>query len=227
MGINFGTTAFILQNRAETSYKGFYFCSRYYELLDDGHPVEFPTKNERCATASTNDFKKIPSWPIVYWASETYGNIFVDNDNIYEHSISEGQNITADNDKYLRYYWEINKSTVAIAGKWTFYAKGGAFRKWFGNVEYVIDWSDEARNHYHKHPSARIIPKYLRFREGITWTLISSAQLSFRILPAYATFDKTGSSIFFTDNSDLKCTLLFLNSKLALHLTEMLNGNSG
>lgn len=168
-------------------------------------------------------FKKIPGNPIAYWVSESVREIFSRHKQIYECSISEGQNITAGNDIYLRLFWEIDKSKIKTAGKWTFYSKGGSFRKWFGNLYYVIDWSDDARKHYHAHPSARIIPKYLRFREGVTWTLITSSSQSFRYLPSYATFDKGGSSIFFNNSLDIKKCLLFLNTKISAYLTNFFN----
>ena len=167
--------------------------------------------------ASAADFKKIPGSPIAYWVSENVKNIFSIHQQIYVSSISDGQNITANNDKYLRFHWEVNKSKVGHEiGKWVFYSKGGSFRKWFGNLEYLVDWSDEARQHYRKHPSARIIPEYLWFKEGITWTLITSSKQSFRFLPEYATFDKGGSSIFCKNQNDLKVTLLFLKNRGSL-----------
>lgn len=174
-------------------------------------------------SASAEDFRKIPGNPIAYWVSSKVISIFELHRQIYEISISEGQNITANNDKYLRLCWEVDKRKVETAGKWSFYSKGGSYRKWFGNLDYVVDWSDEARANYHKHSSARIIPEYLQFREGITWTLITSSHQSFRYLPDYATFDKGGSSIFFKNSINLKKSLLFLNTKISAFLTKLYN----
>jgi hypothetical protein len=186
--------------------------------------ILFADKPERFFfRASAADFKKIPGSPIAYWVSKNVIQVFETHQQIYKVSISEGQNITADNSKYLRLCWEVDHVKVELAGKWSFYSKGGSYRKWFGNLDYVVDWSDEARRHYHKHPSARIIPKYLRFREGITWTLITSSHQSFRFLPDYSTFDKGGSSIFFNHTVDLKKTLLFLNTKISAYLTNLYN----
>lgn len=173
--------------------------------------------------ASAADFGKIPGSPLAYWVSKNVINLFEKHKQIYDISISEGQNITANNDKYLRVWWEVCANKIEVAGKWSFYAKGGNYRKWFGNLDYIVDWSDDARAHYHKHSSARIIPKYLRFRVGITWTLITSSNQSFRLLPDYATFDKGGSSIFFEDENKLKQTLLFLNTKISAYLTNLYN----
>ncbi len=173
--------------------------------------------------ASAENFKKIPGIPIAYWVSNQILNLFSNNKQIYEYSISDGQNVTADNDKYLRLNWEVDFSKVGINNKWVFYSKGGVYRKWFGNLDYVVDWSETARKNYRKNPSARIIPEYLWFKEGITWTLITSSKQSFRFLPNCATFDKGGSSIFFKNNADLQVALLFLNTRISEYLLGLFN----
>ena len=223
MGIAFGTAATIFLNKHVDGYEGGFSYCKNDDINEDSVPKQFPVQNERLKTAKPDDFKKIPSSPVAYWVSENILNIFAVHKQIYEFSISEGQNITANNDKYLRLCWEVDKIKVEPAGKWSFYSKGGAYRKWFGNLDYVVDWSEDARKNYHTHPSARIIPKYLRFREGITWTLITSSNQSFRFLPDYATFDKGGSSIFFNDPIGLKKCLLFLNTKISAYLTKLFN----
>ena len=184
-------------------------------------------RNKSCGwfyEAKPYDFKKIPGSPIAYWVSEAVVNTFIKFRPLYESSISEGQNITADNAKYLRFCWEVSeRGHRNNGGKWATYAKGGPFRKWFGNLEYVVDWSADARANYRKESSARIIPEYLQFREGVTWTLITSSTQSFRLLPDSATFDKGGSSIFFHSSNDLKKTLLFLNTCIAAHILKIFN----
>ena len=82
-------------------------------------------------------------------------------------------------------------------------------------MEIVVDWSKDAISFYHKNSSARIIPEYLWYRKGITWTLLSSDRTGFRYLPEEATFDKTGSSIFIKDNYSLEKILALLNSKVS------------
>ncbi|MBV5302128.1 MAG: BREX-1 system adenine-specific DNA-methyltransferase PglX, partial [Methylococcales bacterium] len=210
------------------------YTGSYIKLSDfKGHENQAPKtleaiKNRDCGwfyNAKPDDFKKISGSPVAYWVSDKVRDVYANHNKIYECSISEGQNITADNDKYLRLFWEVDFPKIKPAGKWSFYAKGGSYRKWFGNLDYVVDWSDEARKNYHSHNSARIIPKYLRFREGITWSLITSSHQSYRLLPDYATFDKGGSSIFFNDFIELKKCLLFLNTKISAYLTKISNAS--
>lgn len=163
---------------------------------------------------SQRDFEKIPGCPIGYWVSEKIVQCF-SNRSIKDYTISDGQNITANNDRYLRMHWEVSKHDIISKLKWKPYAKGGSFRKWYGNMEYMVDWSEEARAFYHKNPSARIIPEYLWNREGISWTLLSSNNTGFRLLPLGATFDKTGSSIFCKNDEDIPYIMSLLNSKLS------------
>jgi hypothetical protein len=88
---------------------------------------------------------------------------------------AEGQNKTADNGTYLRLFWEVGANLVGTGRKWRFYAKGGTFRKWHGNIQHVVDWSDEARAYYRRDPRCRIVGPTFLNRIGVTWTDISFA----------------------------------------------------
>ena len=174
---------------------------------EEGNRIYYPH-------VSQQNFEKIPGCPIGYWVSEKVMNCF-SYPSIKDYTISDGQNITANNDKYLRLFWEVSKKTILSKLKWKPYAKGGSFRRWYGNMEYIIDWSVEARAFYHKNSSARIIPAYLWNKPGITWTLLSSNMTGFRLLPEGATFDKTGSSIFCKNDEDIPLIMSLLNTRLS------------
>ena len=218
MGISFGTCAFVTRRARDIEYHGIYSCVRYYEMTDEFVPITFPVRNERFSVASSENFLKIPGAPIAYWVSNKLEGAYDSHNQIYESSISEGQNITANNDRYLRRFWEISGKACNV--KWRFYAKGGDYRKWGGNMEMVVDWSPSAQKNYRRDSSARIIPEYLQFRNGITWTLVTSSAQSFRYLPDIATF---GSAIFFTSEDILLKTLSFLNSSVSLFILRVLN----
>jgi hypothetical protein len=173
-------------------------------------------------TATTDNFAKIPGSPVAYWVSDSFYKIF-QYPLFTEYSISDGQNKTGNNDKYLREFWEIDNNAVGINKKWLFYAKGGSYRKWFGNLFEVVDWSETARQHYHKDHIARIIPEYLWYEIGITWSLLTSNVPSFRLLPIDATFDVVGSSIFLKDPAQVNFFLGLLNSKVFLHIVLVVN----
>jgi type II restriction/modification system DNA methylase subunit YeeA len=215
------TTAFVLLGQHLNGYKPVFF------RLVDGQEADKKTTlqagQNRFNTIVQDDFKKVPGSPLAYWAAKGVIKSYQETDQIYEISISDGQNITANNDRFLRNFWEVSCSSVNKKDKWVFYAKGGGFRKWYGNMEMIVDWSPLARAEYRRHPSARIIPEYLWFKEGVTWTLITSAQNSFRVLPEGSTFDKGGSSIFFKEPSYLLPTISFLNSKVCDYILKMLS----
>lgn len=170
----------------------------------------------------TKQFSEIPGLPIAYWISDDLRAIFK-NKTLFQYSLSDGQNVTGNNEKYVRFFWEVDKDKIGRDKKWVFYAKGGGFRKWAGNLEHVVDWSAEAREHYRKDPICRIIPEYLWYKKGITWGLITSNLPSFRVLPEGTTFDKGGSSIFFEDYSYYHFFLALLNSKIFLYIANILN----
>lgn len=171
---------------------------------------------------NSTQFSNIPGSPIAFWISENIINTFKNN-KFEEYFISESLNLTGDNKKYLRMSWEIGKENIGIGKKWLYYAKGGGYRKWWGNLIDVVNWSPEAINHYRTDKVARIIPEYLWYKKGITWGFITSSLPSFRVLPEEATFDIGGASIFFEDYSKYNYYLGFLNCKISEQLLKMLN----
>lgn len=215
------TTAFIIKNGFDNTYKG-----TYVRLVDvfgeEDKSKAFQERKQKPFYALSDNFKKIPGSPIAYWLSDKFINVF--NYPLFqEFSISDGQNITGNNDKFLRCIWEINAKDIGVNKKYLIYLKGGNFRKWYGNIEYVINWTEEARDHYRKDPICRIIPEYLWYKKGITWTYITSSTPSFRIKMEDSTFDKGGSSIFLKDESSLNFYLGIFNSCLFKKIGEVLN----
>ena len=166
-------------------------------------------------------FKAIAGSPVAYWASEALLATFKE-DTLSTRIITEGQNKTADNDKYLRCIWEVDHRTVGPEKKWLKYAKGGGFRKWYGNIEYVVDWSPEARSHYRESDSCRIVDERFWNKSGITWTDISITP-GFRFLPPEGTFDMSGPTAFFECEGDILKYLSLLNSSYTRMLLPLLN----
>ena len=182
-------------------------------------------KNKECSyyyETEQNNFSKIPGSPIAYWVSENLIKAF-SNKLFYDYTVSDGQNKTGNNAKFVRYFWEVQKDCIGKEKKWLFYAKGGGYRKWVGNLIDVVDWSPATREFYRKDYVCRIIPEYLWYEKGITWGLITSSLPSFRILPEEATFDVGGSSVFFKDYKNYNYFLGLLNSKVFLNVVKMLN----
>ena len=168
---------------------------------------------------NSKKFTFIPGSPLAYWASEGIIKTF-NNDILYNHSISPSQNITGNNDRFLRKWWEVDNNMVNKQDCWIFYAKGGGFRKWYGLLDDVVNWTPQARYIYQfgdgKHAS-QIINREYWYKKAITWGLITSALPSFRIMPEGATFDKGGSSII-VDENIYNFTMSLLNSKVYLEI---------
>ena len=107
--------------------------------------------------------------------------------------------------------------------KWRLHPKGGPFRRWYGNVDLVINWSEEAREFYRRDKVARILPEYLWNRPGISWNLVTISEISFRILDENHIFNKASPSLFFHDVSLIPVCLGLLNTKFIAHVVKILN----
>ena len=216
------STAFVIYNEILNNKTGVYV--RLVDYPDSRiKEKKYLSGQNRFYGVKQDDFCKIPGSVIAYWVNIKFLQIFETTPSLKPLTISDGQNKTGNNDKFLRLFWEVDNQKVLHNDLYKFYAKGGDFRKWYGNLEYLVDWSIEARNHYKKDKISRIIPEYLWSKAGITWTLITSILQSFRLLPGGATFDVTGSSIFLKNDNDIYRVMSFLNSCVAKELLKISN----
>ena len=171
---------------------------------------------------SNSDFSRIPGTPIAFWVSESVLRAF---------SLpalgglirTEGQNKTANNDRFLRLFWEVARDSTGRGKRWIPYAKGGPYRKWFGNGSYLVDWSEVAVDHYRRSSSCRIVDDRFWYAEGVTWTDVTSGGSSFRFLPGIGTFDMSGPTAFFDHSKNLHLALALLNSAFTAELLPVLN----
>lgn len=222
LGIAFGTAVTVFQNGYIAGYKGTYNHVKYEDIEGD-EPKMFPVRGNRFAQVSADNFAKIPGSPVAYWVSSNFLKAF-DNEKIGKYAISDGQTKTGDNDKYLRLLWEVPVAEIGKGKHWVLHAKGGAFRRWYGNIDTLIDWSNSAREHYRADRVARIAPEYIWFRKGICWTLISSNKLhGFRLLEDNSTFNLAAPSVFFEDDRMMLYVLGYLNSKFSQEIIALLN----
>ena len=102
-------------------------------------------------------------------------------------------------------------------------AKGGGFRKWYGNIIDTVNWSPEARDFYRKDRTARILDEKYWYREAVTWGVISTIHPSFRLLPEGYLFNKGGYSLFFNNPNDKFSIIGLLNSRYAEYILNMIN----
>ncbi len=215
------TTSFTMRKNSIKGYLG-----EYKRLIDGKNELEkeglyFSSKSYY---AKQEQFIVVPGKPFSYWISDRLRNAFKE-DSLYGRTVSPSQNITGNNDKYVRKHWEIDKRKIGNKDEWIFYAKGGGYRKWWGNLYDIVNWTPTARSIYQngdgKHAS-QIINKEYWYRKGITWGLITTTLPSFRVMPEGATFDKGGSTVI-VDEEIYYYVLGLLNSKVYLSIAAMLN----
>ena len=222
MRIAFGTSATIFRKINLMNYNSTFYHVKLSDVENDiVDPVFFNDKNK--FNMNQNKFKKIPGNPIAYWVSDKFIDTFENGfciDDISGHTGS--QNKTADNERFLRFFWEVSDINIGVNKKWVFYAKGGDFRKYYGNLDYVVDWSIEARDFYKNNKTSNLLDEKYWYQEGITYTKISSKGPSFRLLPKNCVFDMGGPSICYL-GENLFYIMGLLNSQLINYYLNIFN----
>lgn len=214
MGIAFGTAVTIFWNNAVKGYKGTYNQIKLQDIENDT-PKQFPIQENRFAQVSTDKFSKIPGSPVAYWASNKMMTLF-ENDSVGRQFISGGRNKTHNDEKYLRMLWEVPRSD-----RWTLYAKGGAYRKWYGDIEYLVEWTDAAKKEYASHGG--LVNAQFWGKEGITWTIVTAYKASFRFKQAPVIYSSVSPTIFDSSYKLNKYVLALLNSKASEALLNVMN----
>jgi type II restriction/modification system DNA methylase subunit YeeA len=226
------TTAFVVQNQSIPSLRGDYLrlvdgeCEAEKEAA-----IKSAIRNKRCGysyNAAASDFKKIPGNPIAYWVSDvmvkSFGQKYVG-----DYFLTREGMATADNDRFLRNWSEIcfkdlcldvasEKEALAQNGKWFPYNKGGEFRKWFGNNDLIVDFGNDGYSiKNNADPKTGRIRSHnyngeYAFKEGLTWSAISSGTFSIRFSPKGFLFDSKGAKGFSAHPFEV---LAFLNSNVS------------
>ena len=173
--------------------------------------------------ADAEGFGAIPGSPIAYWATDHFIDNCREGSSVSSYACFTGsQNITADNAKYVRFSWEVSLGGCSEQGTWVPYAKGGDFRRWFGNIDSVVNWSTPARSFYAANKTSNLLDNSLCYSEGITYTDITSGKSHFRYLPSGCVFDKAGPSIV-CFNLPLWGVLGLFNSSTAQYYFDIFN----
>lgn len=224
------TTAFVLEKLNRLEYNGDFLRliggnSEAEKDLAIREAVKKPD-SDWLYRASAADFRKIPGSPLAYWVSERLRDAFQKYKSLADYFFSDGLTKTGNNEKYLRFHWEISRTIFIDKEKYRICVKGGDSRDFYGNTDVVINWSSEARNHYREDFVARITPEYLWESSGISWTKISSKGPTFRYFGNGMIAETGGPAIFSKDtidNKDLWQVLGFLTSKVSWSILTSLN----
>ena len=235
---------FVLGNFKKKDSKGLFI-----RLDDYKGDMEFQSKkvlealeNKNCGyfyEANVENFEKIPGMPIGYWASD---NLLED----FEKGIKTSELIepkqglaTADNDRFLRQWYEVEEEKISYNTKsitktknneykWYPYNKGGERRQWYGNYDYLVNWKNngnEIRNFKDGNGKLRSRPQNTEyyFREAVTWSDITSGRFAIRYRKKGSIHDVKGMSAFSTDNIKLKYILGIMGTKISDYVFKILN----
>ena len=236
------TTACVLQNRSPQSYKPVFF-----RLLDGGESEKrtaLANGEKRSDTTAQDEFKKIPGSPVAYWVSERVRGVFEQGETLSSVAKPRVGMRTGDNERFLRQWHEVsiaefnstseNATQASESGnKWFPFVKGGNFRKWFGNVEYVINWENNGNEikttTLAKYPQLswdnlgwKISNEAYYFRPAITWTAVSSSHFGVRFVDKGNIFG-TGGSCIFPASSDFELLGALLSSKVGRYFVDIGN----
>ena len=234
MGIAFGTAVTVFRNCHIDGFKGTYNQVKLQDIEDD-IPKAFPVPGNRFAQTSAANFSKIPGSPVAYWVSEKLLKAFDLGKSLGDLALARNGMKTGDNGRFLRIWWEIISNKINLQAensaqalsshaKWFPYNKGGEFRKWYGNNDYVVNWENQGDEifNYAKSDKRNVqdYPLELKFIPSVSWSLVTSGQPAFRY-KCYNISDIAGMS-FFAQKPELLIYLAFCNSKIAFEMLKIL-----
>ncbi|HHU61752.1 MAG TPA: BREX-1 system adenine-specific DNA-methyltransferase PglX, partial [Natronincola sp.] len=189
-------------------------------------------------TSCSSDFSKIPGSPIAYWASKKVRSIFQKSKTLKEIAEIKQGIATANNALFLRIWSEVSFSNIGLSFKnrekakesglkWFPYNKGGDYRKWYGNNDYLVNWENdgcEIRNYKDEQGNLKSRPQNpdFYFKESITWSFVSSSKFGVRYSPPGFIFDVAGSSLF-PSKDYIYYIMAFLCTKLSHEFLKLLN----
>ncbi len=233
LGIAFGTAVTNIRNRRLENYRGTYHQIKLEDIVD-GIPTEFPAMKNRFAQTSQSNFSKIPGSPVAYWMSEAFISAYSCK-KVSDYGFARSGLQTGNNDLFLKLWQEVSHSDIAFnmsskkqylktGRKWTPQIKGGSYRKWYGNYDYVVNWKNDGEQ-IRSCDGCRLNAMGnddLFFREGITWSHTTSSVYGARFLPSGFLFNVEAPTLFVDKNVN-SYILAFLNSCVAQKYLNAIN----
>ena len=213
------TTSFVMRSSHTKGYKG-----TYCRLIDgdsEKAKADMFVSGENRYVAEQDNFSKIPGSPVAYWVSAEIYQEYVKG--LLKNRATTKQGFkTGDNERFLRFWFEpsIEKESLyyKIEGrKWYPCTKGGDFRRWYGNLEYVVDWEEDGFRIKHfvdEKGKLRSRPQNLQinFHPAISWSSISSSKIHFRKCGNQMMYESKGPVLLPVDNIDY--VLGYVNTKV-------------
>ena len=239
MKIAFGTNATIFRKVHMEEYKGFYSYVTNDDINEEEIPKQFPVQNKRLKTASADDFKKIPSSPIAYWVSRKFIDSYENAKLLSEIAEARKGMVTADNPRFIRAWFEVSRSQIGMNFKcrelaksselkWFPYQKGGEFRLWYGNHDWVVNWKNDGydlmnmQKEGYKVGSTNHNLSYI-FKPSLIFSKITSNIPHFRYSPTGFLFDDASGLCAVKKQDRINFTLGFLASKVCQLYNNVIN----
>ena len=187
--------------------------------------------------ADQSNFKKIPGCPIGFWITEEFSNKFRDYPKLKSEVDARVGMVSGDNNRFLRYWHEVSSLNIEHNAKpfadpnlrkWYPIQKGGDFRLWYGNLNYVVNWKNNGYEIMHDNFAGTRVRSHnynggQQFKEGITWNSITMSKFQCRYSPEGFTFDASGPLCEVTKKEHLHYILGFLSGKIARFIFSILN----
>ena len=232
------TTSFVLRNAHIKDYSGTYV--RLVTLNTQQKKEETFLSGEGRYIAQQDNFSRIPNSPVAYWASNSIINAFADNPLINDLFETRNGMSTTNNNLFLRMWFECEISKCGLGNytaetakssgkKWFRYNKGGEFRRWYGNNDYLVNWKNDGEmlkkyvaERYGSY-SKEIRSEDRYFFESITWSGVTTGATGFRYSPVGAVFDSGANGLFAEDKDLLMYLIGFLNTKLVVDFVQFKN----
>ncbi|MDJ1638199.1 BREX-1 system adenine-specific DNA-methyltransferase PglX [Rhizobium rhizogenes] len=241
-GADFGAVAFVVDNRVACGDATF-IARRLFEkfsIVRTNSEIEklFQDRSFGSHGVRQNSLRNIPDTPIAYWLSEKAIEAFSTGTALSEIARPRQGIKTGDNERFLRFWHEVafDKSALTEArheaqkdnARWFPCTKGGAFRRWYGNCDYLVNWErdgHEIRNFFDDNGKLRSRPQNTQFFfvGGVTWSSLTIGSFSARLLPRHFAFESKGSSSPIKDLAEAKNVLGFLNTSVVDKLISALS----
>lgn len=238
-GPDFGSCSFILHRSSPGG-----LCGRFLRLFDKQGSVSTNEELEQRFhrntrfSASNANFGRIPGSPIAYWVSAEIARTF-NHQKIADVAETRLGMATASNESFLRLWHEVThfgkaltctsrRAALESGLRWFPYQKGGDYRKWYGNLEYLVDWQDDGHRvqNFKDEKTGKVRSHNYNldfiFRDGVTWNALSSSLTSAR-LSRHALFDNAGSSLFTAEPTLYPKLIGLLNSKVVVQLIKAIS----
>ena len=193
-----------------------------YSQRNRKEPEFFESRNHHIA--QQGNFSKMPGSPIAYWLSDKIFELYADSETMEACAQPKVGMQTSNNEKYLRLWFEISYNEFngsSLGMKWIKYLKGGAYRKWYGNLEYLLFYNND-KNYILQQKNARVLDLEFLKKKKCTWTDLTSGNNSFRLAPDDTFYDISGHC-FFPSEGDQFWLLAYANSAIFSMLKTVFN----